>query len=127
MKIQVLLTALALACGAAYAQGSADSKMAAGTPQATTGAQASGEGLGAKTRRAMNRMGDATRKVTRNAVDKMKGNKDQPNPTLAQGGNPANETRTMGAASSTPSAQSDAVDSGRRQRMDDAYTNFKKK
>jgi hypothetical protein len=126
MKIQVLLTALALACGGAYAQGSSDSKMATGTPQATTGAQASGEGLGAKTRRAMNRMGDATRKVTRNAMDKMKGNKDQPNPTLAQGGNPANEPRTMGAAPST-SAQSDSVDSGRRQRMDDAYANFKSK
>ncbi len=119
MKIQVLLTALALACGAAYAQGSADSKMATTTPQATTEAQASGEGLGAKTKRAFQRMGDATR----NAVNKMKGNKDTSAgaqaQASAQGGNPANDTRTMGAA------PSDTTDALRRQRMDEAYANFK--
>jgi hypothetical protein len=57
--------------------------------------EAKGEGLGTKTKRAFHRMGDKLRAI----------------------GNKNKETQSMGAGP--------AQDSGRRQRMDDAYANWK--
>ena len=104
MKIAALVTAAALACGAAYANTSADTQKQSG--KATTAqAEPQGEGFAAKTKRAFKRMGDKLRSV---------GNKD------TQQANKADDTRTMGAGPANK-------DSARQNRMDSAYSNYKDK
>jgi hypothetical protein len=104
MKIAALVTAAALACGAAYANTSADTQKQSG--KATTAqTEPQGEGFAAKTKRAFKRMGDKLRSV---------GNKD------TQQANKADDTRTMGAG---PASK----DSSRQNRMDSAYSNYKDK
>ena len=105
MKIAALVTAAALACGAAYANTSADTQKQSG--KATTAqAEPQGEGFAAKTKRAFKRMGEKLRSV---------GNKD------TQQANRADDTRTMGAG------PDNSQDSARRNRMDSAYSNYKDK
>ncbi|MDB5874816.1 MAG: hypothetical protein JWQ07_4258 [Ramlibacter sp.] len=102
MKIPALVTALALACGTAFAaqtNNTADSSRynSTATASADTSSKGSGEGLLAKTKRAFHKMGDKMRSV---------------------GHKSGSDTRTMGASGS---------DNGRRARMDEAYANYAKK
>jgi hypothetical protein len=106
MKIPTLLTAVALTCGVAFtaqANTGADQQKQS-TAASSTHAQAKGEGLGTKTKRAFHRVGDKLRSI---------GNKDKTQSARND------DTQTMGAGP--------AQDSGRRQRMDDAYANWKSK
>jgi hypothetical protein len=113
MKIQALVTVLALACGGAFAQyNSPAAEDAANRNQSTTASTdaqpGKGGGLIDKTKNAVRRMGDKIRHAT--------SRKDKNTQTAAK-----NDARGMGAASS------DMQDSGRQQRMDDAYANWKSK
>ena len=114
MKIPVLITAVALACGSAVAQSSysndrdAHSNRSAATAPDHSSKAASDEGIVAKTKRAFQRMGDKIRSA---------GNKSKDNADKSAA---SSDTRTMGAAGS------DSADSARRARMDEAYANSKK-
>lgn len=107
MKIPTLLTALALSCGVAFAAqaNTAAGKQSPSTAASSTQVEAKGEGLGTKTKRAFGRMGDKLRSI---------GNKNQTQQASAD------DSRTMGAGP-------DMRDGGRRQRMDEAYENWKAK
>ena len=114
MKIPALITAAALTCGSAFAQyGStaerdapANSKPSAAAP-ADSQPAGSGEGIMAKTKRALQSLGDKIRSVGNKSSDADK--------TAGK-----DATRSMGAAGS------DSADSARRARMDEAYANSKK-
>jgi Skp family chaperone for outer membrane proteins len=116
MKIQALVTVLALACGSAfaaqYSSGSAEGDAAAMHNQSTaasTDAQPKkGGGLMDKTKNAMHRMGDKMRSVGHR--------KDKDGQTAAK-----DDTRSLGAVGS------DTQDGTRQRRMDDAYANWQKK
>jgi hypothetical protein len=114
MKIPVLITVAALACGSALAQSSSTtsdrdtSRSRAAATATDTPSKASDEGIVAKTKRAFQRMGEKIRSA---------GNKSKDNADKAAAGS---DTRSMGAAGS------DSADSGRRARMDEAYANSKK-
>jgi Skp family chaperone for outer membrane proteins len=113
MKIRALVTVLALACGTAFAaqySGAAEDAANRNQPAAaSTDAQPKkGGGLIDKTKRAMHRLGDKMRSAMHR--------KDKNTQTAAKG-----DTRSMGAAGS------DTQDSGRQQRMDDAYASWKSK
>ena len=104
MKIAALVTAAALACGTAFAgQTEADAQKSS-TTASNTQTEAKGEGIAVKTKRAFHRMGDKLRSI---------GHKDK-DTQQAKG----SDTSTMGAG---------AEDSGRRARMDSAYSNWQKK
>ena len=121
MKIPALLSALALACGAAlaapqYGSGSSDRDAAAGRNQSAavssdTSRDAKGGGFIERTKEAFQRLGDKIRSATRKATDR-----DATNATAGKG-----DTRSMGAAGSSPQ------DSARQRRMDEAYANSKAK
>jgi rhamnose utilization protein RhaD (predicted bifunctional aldolase and dehydrogenase) len=120
MKIPALLTAAALACGSAFAagqygSGSADSATQRSQSTAVSSDSASksakGDGVVAKTKRALHRMGDKMRSVGRKSTDN-----DEINQAAAR-----HDTRSMGAAGS------ETPDSARQRRMDDAYANWKSK
>lgn len=106
MKIAALITVLALACAPALAQnktGSTDSQ-----------AKASSGGLVDKTKRGLQRMGDATRRTGERI-----GNKVQKATNRSESRQAArSDARSMGAAP-------DTADSDRRARMDEAYGNWK--
>lgn len=111
MKIPALLTVMALACGVAFAQthsGAAERGKTGKASQSATVASSDtkGEGIGAKTKRTFQRMGDKIR----NTGDRI---------ARKTGTDNKSDTRSMGAAGS------DAADSGRRARMDEAYDNWK--
>jgi hypothetical protein len=112
MKIAALVTAVALASGAALAAQSSTDSGAATTRSstATEQTQPKGGGIIEKTKRALHRMGDKMRSVGRKASDRDKD---------AQAKD--NDTRNMGAAGS------DTQDSARQRRMDDAYANWQSK
>jgi hypothetical protein len=120
-KIPALLTAMALACGGALAAGDYSSGSAEGSAtqrsQSTAVAadsgskSAKGEGLVAKTKRALHRMGDKMRSAGRKST---KG--DDINQAAA-----SHDSRNMGAAGS------DTQDSARQRRMDEAYANWQSK
>ena len=103
MKIPALITVLALACGAAYA----NTPAADGTTKHSAATTASADapkkpGLLERTKRGMHRMGDKMRHAShRKGPD---------------------ETTAMGAPASEPT-----MDSDRRARMDQAYDNWKSK
>ena len=119
--IPALLTTAALACGSAFAAGDYSSGSAEGGPtqrsQSAAAASdspsksAKGEGLVAKTKRAMHRMGDKMRSAGRKSSDN-----DAINQAAA-----GRDTRSMGAAGSQ------AQDSARQRRMDEAYANWQAK
>ena len=104
MKISSLLMALALSCGVAVtAQANTSADKSPSTVASSS--EAKGEGLGTKTKRAFHRMGDKLRAIGHKNKDTQQARTD--------------ETQSMGAGP--------AQDSGRRQRMDDAYANWKSK
>jgi hypothetical protein len=103
MKIAVLITAAALACGAAYANTTGDTHKQSSAQAAQ--AEPKGEGIAVKTKRAFHRMGEKLRSI---------GHKD------TQQAKKGDDTSAMGAGP-------DPQDSGRRARMDSAYSNWQKK
>jgi len=108
MKMQALVTVLALACGTAFAaQPSTSAEQDASKPStaASTDTQPKKGGLIDKTKNAMHRMGDKIRHAT---------NRDKNAQKTAK-----SDSGSMGAAGS------DTQDSGRQQRMDDAYASWK--
>ena len=119
MKIATLVAVVALATGSAFAAGdnSYGDHSAAPSHQSTAAANDnthSGGGLLDKTKRALHRMGDKIRHAThRVAKSDHKSDADR----QAQ----ASDTRSMGAAGSN------AQDSARQRRMDDAYNDWQHK
>lgn len=120
MKIPALLSALALACGAAlaapqYGSSPSDRDAAAGRNQSAavssdTSRDAKGGGFIERTKEAFQRLGDKIRNATRKSTDG-----DETNAKTGKG-----DTRSMGAAGSP------SQDSARQRRMDEAYANSKK-
>lgn len=111
MKIPALVTVVALTCGAAVAAQSTGTSADSRKRPAVTAqnqAQAKGEGLGAKTKRAFQRMGDKMRSAGQK-VGKATGTDKAAR----------DDTRSMGAAGA------DQQDAARRNRMDEAYSNWK--
>lgn len=109
MKIAAFLAAAALACGSALA---ADSRTEHGQRVSNEHpAKASGDGVVDKTKRAFSRMGDKIRNTGERLGQKLGTDKDS-----------RHDTRAMGA-----SGPDEAQDQGRRQRMDDAYANWRDK
>ena len=112
MKMAAFLAAAALACGSAMA---ADSSTEHG--QRAGGehrAKASGHSMVDKTKRAFSRMGDKIRHTGERLGHKLGTDRDS-----------RHESRAMGASGEQP--QDQAQDQGRRQRMDDAYANWRGK
>ena len=102
-----ILAAAALACGSAMA---ADSSTEHGQRVSNEHpAKASGNGVVDKTKRAFSRMGDKIRNTGERLGQKLGTDKDS-----------RHDTRAMGASGS-----GEAQDQGRRQRMDDAYANWR--
>jgi len=114
MKIRALVTVLALACGTAFAAqyGTEAADEAANRDQAATTDSGKG-GVVDKTKSAVRRLGDKIGNKIGNATT----GKDKSKTRTAA----KNDTRSMGAAGT------DTQDSGRQQRMDDAYANWKSK
>lgn len=109
MKMTAILAAAALACGSAMA---ADSKTEHGQRVSKEHpAKASGDGVVDKTKRAFSRMGDKIRHTGERLGQKLGTDKDS-----------RHDTRAMGASGSD-----EAQDQGRRQRMDEAYANWRGK
>ena len=109
MKMAAFLAAAALACGSAMA---ADSSTEHGQRVSNEHpAKASGNGVVDKTKRAFSRMGDKIRNTGERLGQKLGTDKDS-----------RHDTRAMGASGS-----GEAQDQGRRQRMDDAYANWRDK
>lgn len=109
MKIAAFLAAAALACGSAMA---ADSSTEHGQRVSNEHpAKASGDGVVDKTKRAFSRMGDKIRNTGERLGQKLGTDKDS-----------RDDTRAMGASGSQ---QAQAEDQGRRQRMDEAYANWR--
>ena len=115
MKIPALLAALAIASGSAMAAGNyADSGKHAAPADTQHSAAAdttqhSSPSFVEKTKRAFRRMGDKMARITH--TDKNR----------SESASRDNDTRAMGAAGS------DTHDSGRRGRMDEAYSNYQNK
>lgn len=113
MKMPTLLAALALACGSAFAAGTTSDHVTTHRDQSAavssgTHETAKGEGLVDKTKRAFHRMGDKMRAMghrneTQHAKDR-------------------DDTRAMGGPGSDTTQ-----DAARRQRMDEAYDNYRAK
>jgi hypothetical protein len=112
MKIPALITALALAGGVAVAQANTSATHDASAKDQTTATTTDNgqhEGLGAKLKNGLHRMGQAVRRMAH-------GGKDKTTDTAA-----ANDTRAMGASGTT------GKETTRQKRMDDAYSNYKDK
>lgn len=115
MKLRATLSVLALACGTAFAAQDYSGRDAPASRSPSTAAtaetQPAGEGIVDKTKRALRRMGDKIRSATDRSADR-----DPINEQAAR-----KEAQTMGAAGA------DSQDSARRNRMDEAYDNWKSK
>jgi len=114
MKMATLLTALALACGPVFAAGNTSDHATTNRDQSAavssgTHDTAQGESLVTKTKRAFHRMGDKLRSL---------GHKNE----TQEAKDRASDTRTMGAAGSDS-----AKDAERKERMDQAYSNYQSK
>jgi hypothetical protein len=113
MKIPALLAALAIASGSAMAAGNSDTgKHSAAADTQRSAAERtdhSGPSFVDKTKNAFRRMGDKLSRMTH--TDKNR----------SDSASRENDTRAMGAAGS------DTHDSGRRSRMDEAYSNYQNK
>lgn len=107
MKMAAFLAAAAVACGSAMA---ADSKTDHGQRVSNEHpAKASGDGVVDKTKRAFSRAGDKIRGTGERLGQKLGTDKDS-----------RDDSRAMGASGSDQ-----AQDPGRRQRMDEAYANWR--
>jgi hypothetical protein len=117
MKISILITALAITCGAAAAQtgGSSSAERDAATHRANTTASVtdkdSGGTAGEKGKNFLQRIGEATR----NAWHK-----------ITRSGKSGGDTEQASSKSDTRSMGASGTDSARKQRMDDAYNDFNK-
>ncbi len=110
MKMAAFLAAAALACGSAMA---ADSKTEPGQRVSNEHpAKASGDGVVDKTKRAFSRMGDKIRHTGERLGQKLGTDKDS-----------RHDARAMGASGSEQAQE----DQARRQRMDEAYANWRGK
>jgi hypothetical protein len=113
MKLGATLTVLALACGTAFAAQDYSGRDAAASRSSSTAAptetKPAGEGIIDKTKRGVRRMGDKMRSATDRSA-----HRDPINEQAAR-----KEAQTMGATGTE--------DSARRNRMDDAYDNWKSK
>ncbi len=119
MKIAAIVTAVALATGtAAFAAdyGTHTERDASRQPAASQKSDAPGphEGIVAKTKRALHRMGDKMRSAGHRTAQATHTDRDR----SAMGDR--SDTRSMGAA------RDDMHDSARQRRMDEAYANSKK-
>ena len=116
MKISALVAALALTCGtAAFAAQPGDGESGAKpVPTATADTKASGDGLVAKTKRALHRVGDKISHIGHKAGDKVSDTVHS-----AKRDSRKSDTRSMGA-------RRDDDDSSRQARMDAAYENSQK-
>ena len=121
MKIPALVTAIALACGGAYAQsdgaaaGPNTNDKAITTQSASTGSTTAGEPVTQKIKRGAHKVADATRRMGHRisaGLNRATHKKDTSHASK-------DDARSMGAAP--------AEDSGRRSRMDQAYSNWKNK
>lgn len=120
MKIATLIAVAALATGSAFAAGNNSYGDHSAAPSHESSAAAndnthSGGGLLDKTKRALHRMGDKIRGATHHAANS--GRKSEADRQAQT----SSDTRSMGAAGS------DAQDSGRQRRMDEAYNDWQKK
>ncbi len=121
MKIATLVAVVALATGTAFAAGNNSSSDQKAAPSHESAAAAndnthSGDGLMDKTKRALHRMGDKIRNATHRVA-----NSGKKSETDRQAQTSGSDTRSMGAAGSN------AQDSSRQRRMDDAYSNYQSK
>ncbi len=131
MRITALAAIAALVCSTPFAaQHTASSERGAPTKaqqraaavdkNANKNAKVKGDGVGAKMKRGLSRVGEKIRN-TGNRVARATGT-DRPGPNNASTSNNSSEdNRAMGAA------RSDAQDVSRRDRMDDAYDNWRAK
>jgi hypothetical protein len=119
MKIPALISVVALTCGTAFAAGNYGSMThndsTAATHQSTANAQdnqsgTKGEGLGAKTKNAFHRLGQKLRNAGHRLAHPKSGQQTA-----------SNDTRSMGASGSN------AQDSARQKRMDQAYADYQHK
>ena len=113
MKIPTLFAAMAIACGSAFAAGNTSDAPPTKRDQSAAVSSSDrdapkAEGFVTKTKRAFERMGDKLRSI---------GNKNE----TQQAKNRSNDTRAMGAAGDT------TQDSARKQRMDQAYSDYQSK
>jgi hypothetical protein len=121
MKNSALVVAVALACGGAFAAQNYSNTADNQAPKHQTAAaenhsNAKGGGVMDKTKRFFQRAGDKVRQTGNSLAKKVDKNHKQD-----QAANTASsDTRSMGAAGSD-------TDSARRQRMDDAYGNYRAK
>lgn len=124
MKIPALVTALALACGTAMAAGSGAAgagktlghgETAVGQAEHSTSSGQPRDGLANKMKRGFNRMGEATRNTMHRIGNA--GRKTTDGNEQAAG----SDTRSMG------SAGSEAQDTERRARIDQAYESWRSK
>ena len=110
-KTSLLLAVLLAASGAAFAADTTSTtgkaSMNAGTSTSTT---QSGETLGAKTKRGFHKVGDAFRRAGHRIAHPREG-----------------RDSSTSYSGSNNSSSSDANDSGRRQRMDSAYSDWQSK
>jgi hypothetical protein len=118
MKIATLAAVVALACGTAFAAGNNSYGDQKAAPSHESAAAAndnthSGDGLLNKTKRALHRMGEKMRGATHRVA-----NSDKKSEADRQAQASGSDTRSMGAAGSN------AQDSARQRRMDDAYSNW---
>jgi hypothetical protein len=115
MKIAALITVAALVGGTAFANTSNTTAPARKAPAAAA-ADTDGrthEGVGVKTKRALGKIGDKIRNTGNRLARATHTDKDG-----------RADTRTMGAG---PAPDSERGDAARRQRMDDAYGNYRAK
>jgi hypothetical protein len=121
MKLPVLVTALALACGGAYAQSGSGDGAAAGpntndrTTMSVSEPKSSGDSVAKKMKRGVHKFADATRRTGQKIASGVRKATHKDDSAHAS----KDETRSMGASPSE--------DSARRARMDSAYENFKRK
>lgn len=115
MKMAAFLAAAALASGSAMAADSATEHGQRASSEHP--AKASSGGVVDKTKRAFSRMGDKIRHTGERLGQKLGTDKDS-----------RHDTRAMGASGSDRAQdQTQVQDQGRRQRMDDAYANWRDK
>lgn len=123
MKITALLAAAALVGGTASAGQNDNASTTKPAARQSTTAPADGathEGIGVKTKRALGKIGDKMRSAGNKLAHATHTDKQAGTTRRSDESRAGSDTRTMGAAGSDTGS-----DSGRRQRMDNAYDNWK--
>jgi hypothetical protein len=125
MKMPLLLAAVALTCGTAFAQSEAANNVSSGT--AVESPAPSGNSLADKTRRAGHRVADATRRTGHRLGDAMNGHHHKDGDRHARADDREHHARAGRDDSRRMGANRDMDDHSRQARMDDAYANWQKK